>query len=314
MSAHEVEHIFRGEEHLQPTLREGMTTMREAELRERWIAEHPTRAYAEWRHDDSAEFRTWAADNTDVMERQCVQATAEWLRSADVLAHESRLAAAAATDPFLDADTSALWRSLRAHSLQDGSPESAAVRAEVARAAGDPGAIAGRFAEEAKELALTVAAPNGDPALRLTAEQEWEDSRLHAKLADLRGALDAWRDLAAGKPPYDADALAAAAANCRDAIIACRDATASVFFRTPSNDSVEPKLVTEVLPSYLSGVAGLVAREFRARTGDPSFTGMFDRLCEQVRGEAVEPAVNASIKASGGDYRSAWSDGRDALL
>ena len=73
--------------------------------------------------------------------------------------------------------------------------------------------------------------------------------------------------------------------------------------------------VTEVVVrAALDAISAEVARQWQARAGEPSFTGMAFRLSERPAGEKIAAEVETKFKASGGDYRSVWADGRDALL
>jgi hypothetical protein len=73
--------------------------------------------------------------------------------------------------------------------------------------------------------------------------------------------------------------------------------------------------VTEgVVSAALDVISAEVARQWQARAGEPSFTGMAFRLSERPAGEKIAPDVETKFKASGGDYRTMWKNESDKLL
>jgi hypothetical protein len=240
--------------------------------------------------------------------------TADRVETLGVAYAESLNPGVAAPNAFRDPAIEKLFTELkRTEEIRPnvGDPGVQVMAVEVRKSASDLGRF-GEHITEIAEKAIVEAHVAENPRDRLAsddAKAEFE-SRFKDKFDAVRDALKEWSEALAKSAEPKASELEGLARKVRDKIEACR-ASLPLF----GLDHINKVQAMEVsIPAALDAISAEVARQWQARAGEPSFTGMAFRLSERPLGDQIAPGVETKIKSSGGDYRRVWTDGRDALL
>jgi hypothetical protein len=317
---HDFELITRREHELPSVWHEGFVTLREHELREVWRHEHPgleRGKFDEWRAAQPQEFKDWAEPHVRELIAVREHTMADRLQALEVAGAEASNPGPAAPEAFRQQGANDLFKSLtegersRAKDHFDGLQ---AWAAEVRSDAGNLEGVAERVTEMTREAFINTHLEHLRPdenrdIERMNAEQFFEP--IESKFKELGSALKEWNEaIGAAADPKGTD-LEALARKVQEKVKACREIRPFDHWGLHKIERMEV-----VVPAALDAISAEVARQWQARAGEPSFTGMAFRLSERPAGDKIAPEVAAKFKDKkyAGDYRRIWAEGRDALL
>jgi len=310
--------ILRPEEHkLPPESHEVFRTLREHELPERWMREHPGQdhaSYDRWRQNSPDQFSAWAETQAHEMIVVREQTAIARLEARNVESFENknteRIWNAFPEGPRNDLfkDLNQITRAADRDGLITG------MEVEVRTQASDLGRVAEKVGETAaKTLIEAYAATAKDAGEKLFLENDatlqWEQKGKN-EFSDLALSLDKWKNLVGGTASPDPGELESLAREVREKIEKCRSALPARGF-----DHLTPlRMINETIPTTLDVIKAELARQWQSRAGTPAFTGIVNRLGERPLEASIAPSVDAALKSSGGKYRKVWSNKRDALV